>query len=168
MVSDPYLFTFSLIDTGAVLFLLVYFVITLSDLECDYLNAQQCCSKLNVWVLPKLTAHGCVTLLLLLHAHWILTVANLPLAVWLSYEYFTVPTGNTGVFDPTEIHNRGQLKKHMRDCMIYLGYYLIFFFIYLYCLIISLLQGDPLPRNDNDLMEFWREQTYPSAKIYTM
>ncbi|XP_023716232.1 protein cornichon homolog 4 [Cryptotermes secundus] len=153
MVPDPYLFTFSLIDTGAVLFLLVYFVITLSDLECDYLNAQQCCSKLNAWVLPKLAAHGFMTLLLLFHAHWILAVANLPLALWLSYEYFTVPRGNTGVFDPTEIHNRGQLKKHMRDCMIYLGYYLVFFFIYLYCLIISLLQGDPLPRHD-ELMEF--------------
>ncbi|PSN44093.1 hypothetical protein C0J52_07658 [Blattella germanica] len=69
-------------------------------------------------------------------------------------EYFTVPTGNTGVFDPTEIHNRGQLKKHMRDCMIYLGYYLIFFFIYLYCLIISLLQGDPLQRNEDEQTEF--------------
>ena len=25
----------------------VYFIITLSDLECDYINARQCCSKLN-------------------------------------------------------------------------------------------------------------------------
>lgn len=154
MVSDPFLFTFSMLDTGFLLFLLVYFVITLSDLECDYLNAQQCCSKLNMWVLPKMIAHGFLTLLLLLHGHWILALANLPLAVWLAYEYFAVPTGNTGVFDPTEIHNRGQLKKHMRDCMIYLGYYLIFFFIYLYCLIIALLQGDPVSRNDDDQVEF--------------
>lgn len=40
--------------------------------------------------------------------------------------------GNTGVYDPTEIHNRGQLKRHMRDCMIYLGFYLVIFFVYLY------------------------------------
>lgn len=40
--------------------------------------------------------------------------------------------GNMGLFDPTEIHNRGMIKKHMRNCMIYLGYFLIFFFIYLY------------------------------------
>lgn len=47
-MSDGLLFAFALIDTGATIFLLVYFVITLSDLECDYLNAQQCCSKLNM------------------------------------------------------------------------------------------------------------------------
>jgi hypothetical protein len=38
-------------------------------------------------VLPKFIAHGFVTLLLLLHGHWILALANLPLAVWLAYEY---------------------------------------------------------------------------------
>lgn len=57
---------------------------------------------------------------------------NLPMTLWLIYEYSGVPSGNMGVYDPTEIHNRGQLKRHTRDCMIYLGYYLIFFFIYLY------------------------------------
>lgn len=44
----------------------------------------------------------------------------------------SLPSGNMGLFDPTEIHNRGMIKKHMRNCMIYLGYFLIFFFIYLY------------------------------------
>ncbi|KDR24185.1 protein cornichon homolog 4 [Zootermopsis nevadensis] len=132
MVLDSLLFPFSMIITGAIIFLLVYFVICLSDLECDYLNAQQCCSKLNAWVLPKLIAQDFLTLLFLLLGHWILAFANLPLAIWLAYEYYTVPTGNTGMFDPTEIHNRGKLKKHMRDCMIYLGYYFLFFFVYLY------------------------------------
>lgn len=59
-------------------------------------------------------------------------LANVPMLIWLAYEIINVPKGNLGVFDPTEIHNRGQLKRHMRDSMIYLGYYLIFFFIYLY------------------------------------
>lgn len=43
-----------------------------------------------------------------------------------------VPMGNMGVFDPTEIHNRGQLKSHMKEAMIKLGYHLLCFFIYLY------------------------------------
>lgn len=43
-----------------------------------------------------------------------------------------VPMGNMGVFDPTEIHNRGQLKAHMKEAMIKLGYHLLCFFIYLY------------------------------------
>ncbi|KAK0082763.1 hypothetical protein PV325_009888 [Microctonus aethiopoides] len=152
--SEPLLFAFSLLNTGAILFVLVYFVIALSDLECDYLNAQQCCSRLNKWTIPKIVAHSLLNLLMLLHGQWILALVNVPMTMWLCYEYFTVPQGNMGVFDPTEIHNRGQLKKHIRDCMIYLGYYLIFFFIYLYCMIIALLRGDPINREDDDIVEF--------------
>ncbi|XP_018336228.1 protein cornichon homolog 4 [Agrilus planipennis] len=148
--SDPFVFSFALIDSGAVLFLLIYFVITLSDLECDYLNAQQCCSKLNVWIMPKLIAHVFLQSLLLLHGHWLLMLANIPMTAWLAYEILKVPKGNLGVYDPTEIHNRGQLKKHMRDCMIYVGYYMLFFFIYLYCMIVSLLKDNPIKQKDDE------------------
>ncbi|XP_066601223.1 protein cornichon homolog 4 [Prorops nasuta] len=154
LLSEPLLYAFSLFDTGAVLFLLVYFVITLSDLECDYVNAQQCCSKLNMWVVPKLVAQAFLVFLLLIHGQIILTLINIPMTAWLFYEYFGVPKGNMGVYDPTEIHNRGQLKKHMHDCMIYLGYYLIFFFIYLYCMIIALLKGDPLNKDESDVVKY--------------
>ncbi|XP_074103372.1 cornichon-like protein [Cotesia typhae] len=154
ILSESLLFAFALLDTGVVLFLLVYFVIALSDLECDYLNAQQCCSRLNKWIIPKIAAHSFLDFLMLIHGQWLLALVNLPMTMWLCYEYFTIPRGNLGVFDPTEIHNRGQLKKHNRDCMIYLGYNLIFFFIYLYCLIIALLRGDPINRKDDDVIEF--------------
>lgn len=46
-----------------------------------------------------------------------------------------VPSGNMGVFDPTEIHNRGQLKSHMKEAMIKLGFHLLCFFMYLYRLV---------------------------------
>lgn len=82
--------------------------------------------------MPKLVAHSVLEFLLLAHGQLILCLVNLPMTLWLLYEYFGVPSGNMGVYDPTEIHNRGQLKRHARDCMIHLGYYLIFFFIYLY------------------------------------
>lgn len=153
LIPEPLLFAIALIDTGSILFLLVYFVITLSDLECDYLNAQQCCSKLNMWIVPKLVAHAFLEFLLITHGQLILALLNLPMTLWLFYEYFGVPSGNLGVYDPAEIHNRGQLKRHTRDCMIYLGYYLIYFFIYLYCMIIALLKGDPINRNEADLVE---------------
>lgn len=82
--------------------------------------------------MPKLIAHVFLTTLLLIHNHWFLALINLPMAFWMGFDVATVPKGNLGVYDPTEIHNRGQLKRHMRDCMINLGYYLVFFFIYLY------------------------------------
>lgn len=50
----------------------------------------------------------------------------------LTPRYVKVPMGNMGVFDPTEIHNRGQLKSHMKEAMIKLGFHLLCFFIYLY------------------------------------
>lgn len=148
--AETLLFAVALVDNGAILFLLVYYVITLSDLECDYLNERECCAKLNYWTLPKYIAHTSITFILLLHGQWILSVCNLPMFLWLTYEYFTIPKGNIGLYDPAEIHNRGQLRKHNRDCMIYVTYYLVFFFIYLYCLIIALLKGDPIQRYADD------------------
>ena len=84
---DTYIYIFSLVDTGALLFLLVYFVITLSDLECDYLNAQQCCYRLNMWVIPKLVAHMILSLVFLLSGHYYLFLASVPLAVLIIREY---------------------------------------------------------------------------------
>ncbi|KAK3923121.1 Protein cornichon-like protein 4 [Frankliniella fusca] len=149
--SDPLLYAMCMVETGAALFLLVYFIITLSDLECDYLNAQQCCSTLNMYVVPKMVAHLTMTALLILHWHWVLFLTALPTAVWIVYEYIKVPAGNPGVFDPTEIHNRGQLKRHMRDSLIHLGYNLLAFFMYLYCMIIALLKDNPIKQRDDEI-----------------
>lgn len=138
------LFVFGLFDTGAMLFLTVYFVITLSDLECDYLNANECCSRLNSWVPIEMTANLMFSLSLLLFGfHWALFLIGAPMTAWQVYKFVTIPSGNVGVYDPTEIHNRGMLKSHMKESMIKLGWYLVFFFVYLYCMIVSLLTKEP-------------------------
>jgi protein cornichon len=82
----------------------IFQVLILSDLECDYINAQQCCSKLNFWSIPKVSAHVLVTLLLLITGHWILFLVNVPFVGYLLWEYRTIPRGNIGIFDPAEIH----------------------------------------------------------------
>uniref|UniRef100_U5EVP4 Putative er-derived vesicles protein erv14 n=1 Tax=Corethrella appendiculata TaxID=1370023 RepID=U5EVP4_9DIPT len=150
MLPETLVFGFALLDTAAILFLLVYYVIILSDLECDYLNAQQCCTKLNFWVIPKISAHSFLTFLLLIHGNWFLVLINSPIIIWLIYDLYKLPTGNMGIYDPAEIHNRGMVKKHMRDCMIQLVFYLLIFFVYLYCMIIALLKGDPIRRHEDD------------------
>ncbi|TKC42492.1 hypothetical protein EI555_001510 [Monodon monoceros] len=159
---EAVVFVFSLLDCCALIFLSVYFVslpeagggrpgalhpreqagggpgwgpgqiITLSDLECDYINARSCCSKLNKWVIPELVGHTIVTVLMLISLHWFIFLLNLPVATWNIYRFVMVPSGNMGVFDPTEIHNRGQLKSHMKEAMIKLGFHLLCFFMYLY------------------------------------
>uniref|UniRef100_A0A673SWF1 Uncharacterized protein n=1 Tax=Suricata suricatta TaxID=37032 RepID=A0A673SWF1_SURSU len=129
---EAVVFVFSLLDCCALIFLSVYFIITLSDLECDYINARSCCSKLNKWVIPELIGHTIVTVLMLISLHWFIFLLNLPVATWNIYRFIMVPSGNMGVFDPTEIHNRGQLKSHMKEAMIKLGFHLLCFFMYLY------------------------------------
>jgi protein cornichon len=79
-------------------------VLTLSDLECDYLNAQQCCSKLNIWSIPKITAHAVIVILLLFTGHWILFLVNIPFLGFLIYDLWRVPRGNLGIYDPAEIY----------------------------------------------------------------
>lgn len=139
MTSDAMLFVFALFDTGALLFLSVYIVITLSDLECDYLNAHQCCKKLNRWVVPEIISYSILVILLLPTWHWVLFLLNLPMFGWLLHKYYSIPSGNLGLYDATEIHNQGNLRRHMRDSLIRLAFHLVFFFIYLYCMIIALL-----------------------------
>lgn len=107
-------------------------VILLTDVESDYLNAQQCCNTLNFWVIPKVTMHTFVAFLQLLTGHWWLLLLNLPGVVWQIREIYRMPRGNIGIYDPTEIHNRGMVKIHMRNCLIFMAFYLIMFFIYLY------------------------------------
>uniref|UniRef100_A0A8V0Z360 Cornichon family member 4 n=1 Tax=Gallus gallus TaxID=9031 RepID=A0A8V0Z360_CHICK len=159
---ESVVFIFSLIDCCALIFLSVYFVsfcsrclsvltygtvvpyrqlqiITLSDLECDYINARSCCSKLNKWVVPEVIGHAVVTVLMLISLHWFIFLLNLPIATWNIYRFIMVPSGNMGVFDPTEIHNRGQLKSHMKEAMIKLGFHLLCFFMYLYSMILALI-----------------------------
>ncbi|XP_048387308.1 protein cornichon homolog 4 isoform X1 [Stegostoma tigrinum] len=136
---EALVFVLSLVDCCTLIFMAVYFIITLSDLECDYINARACCSKLNKWILPELVAIGIVTVLMFVSMHWFIFLLNLPIAGWNLYRYLAVPCGNVGVFDPTEIHNRGQLKTHMKEAMIKLGFHLLCFFIYLYSMILALI-----------------------------
>ncbi len=102
--SDIFLFSFCLLDTGFLIFVLIYFIITLSDLECDYLNAQECCGKLNFvrtfydifansnisafqWNVPKIWTQYLMSFLLLICGHWLLFGLNLPICIYLGKRY---------------------------------------------------------------------------------
>ncbi|KAH3853589.1 protein cornichon homolog 4-like [Dreissena polymorpha] len=142
MGVDTPLFIFSLIDEGFLLFLVVYFVITLSDLESDYLNARTCCEKLNYWVFPEMVPQAVLSVLLLFTGHWILFILYAPCTAWIVYRYVSKPSGNIGIFDPTEIHNRQQLKFLLKESLCKMGFHLIFFFVYLYMMIYTLIAGE--------------------------
>ncbi|XP_028398777.1 protein cornichon homolog 4-like [Dendronephthya gigantea] len=139
LLSDTYLFIFSLVDAAGLLFLTVFFIINLSDLECDYINATTCCERLNKFIIPEIIAQLYLPVMFLIHFHWIYFVITSPIAAWLIYRYLNKPSGNVGIYDPAEIHNRSELKGFLKESMVKLGFHLISFFLYLYSMISVLI-----------------------------
>jgi len=150
-MGDIFLFSIALVDTGALIFILVFFIITLSDLECDYLNAQECCGRLNFWNIPKLWAQLIIIILLILSGHFGLVLVNLPICVWLIRKFHFVRRGNLGEYDPAEIHNAGQLRRHMIHVSLHLGWQMISFFIYLYSLLDAVMKEEVILPADDDV-----------------
>jgi len=137
MLTDIWLFSIFLLITGILIFILVFFIITLSgitnfklnlslfgksavvtiilclkaflyfltnphifyvfvDLECDYLNAQECCGRLNFWNIPKLWLQLMIVAMMVMSGHWVLIILNIPVSVWLVRRFHWVPRGNIG------------------------------------------------------------------------
>ena len=46
--------------------------------------------------------------------------------------YVTIPPGSMGLYDPTEIRNRGMLLRFQKEAFVKVGYHLLIFFILLY------------------------------------
>ena len=47
-----------------------------------------------------------------------------------------------GIYEPTEIFQHDAVSKIARECMVKLGFYLVTFFVYLYCMMYALLTKD--------------------------
>ena len=54
MASVELYYMFCIILSGLLLFLTVYIMITLSDLESDYINSRECSTRLNFWTYPRI------------------------------------------------------------------------------------------------------------------
>ena len=76
------LFLFALIADALLLFGAVFFIIMYSDLECDYINPIDLCSKLNQFVLPEFALHGFLWVLFLINGKFVDLLINTPLLVW--------------------------------------------------------------------------------------
>jgi len=143
LVAPETLLMASLFITGLLLFISVYFMITLSDLESDYLNSRQCSDKLNLFTWPRLA-------LLALHSVlnfsslWLLLL-SLPSTLWLAYRSLRIPSGNSGLYDPTEVHIRSNLRASIKESLAYMGYHMFSFFIYMWLLVSSLTKNEINP-----------------------
>ena len=140
---DTFIFLLALAITSCLLFLAVYFVIMLSDLECDYLNSKSCCQRLNRFVKPEIISHAVLSLSMILSWHYVMFIVfAAPFSAFLIHKFVTLPPDAMGMYDPAEIRNKGKLQTATRETFIKLGYHLCMFFIYLYYTVYTLIAGD--------------------------
>jgi len=143
LVAPETLLMASLFVTGLLLFISVYFMITLSDLESDYLNSRQCSDKLNLFTWPRLALLALHSILNL-HSLWLLLL-SLPSTLWLAYRSLRIPSGNSGLYDPTEVHVRSNLRASIKESLAYMGYHMFSFFVYMWLLVSSLTKNQINP-----------------------
>eukprot|EP00112_Aurelia_sp_Birch-Aquarium-sp1_P004704 Seg1533.2 transcript_id=Seg1533.2/GoldUCD/mRNA.D3Y31 product="Protein cornichon 4" protein_id=Seg1533.2/GoldUCD/D3Y31 len=93
---------------------------------------------MNKVVIPEIVAHGLMTVLILSTLHLLPIVVNLPMTVWVVYRLLSKSKGDTEFYDPAEIHNRNHLKSYMKEALVKLGYNLLAFFVYLYCMVMEI------------------------------
>ena len=117
MVSQEMLLVLSIMATSLLLFLSVYFMITLSDLESDYINSLDCSSRLNMWTIPRLVFMMGHSLLLLIQNSWLMLLISLPFTTWLVYSKLKVKEGDSGLYDPTVIHIRDNLRGAIKESL---------------------------------------------------
>ncbi|KAG1138607.1 hypothetical protein G6F37_010656 [Rhizopus arrhizus] len=125
-----------LIMAALLLFMMVFFVIMFSDLECDYINPIDLCNKLNQFVLPEMGAHAFLFFMFLVNGSWIAVLLNLPLVI---YNVRKVMNGHH-MYDATEIFRT--LPQHKKESFFKLGFYLICFFYFLYRMICALIAAE--------------------------
>ena len=117
MLSNEVLLMLCILFSAILLFLSVYFMITLSDLESDYLNSIQCSTRLNRWTIPRLILLLTHSLLLLFQqSWWMFFFSSLP-TLWMVRAKLKVRQGDSGLYDPTEIHVRDNLRRAIMESL---------------------------------------------------
>lgn len=123
------------------LFLTVYILMILSDLDSDYINSRECCDKLNFWTRPRLVGLCILCLLPASGPTWFPAILALPFAFWHLRRILKVPQGNSGIFEPTEIRLRPSLRQSLRETIIFAVFHTLAFFALLFLLVARLAYG---------------------------
>lgn len=136
MFSEVFIFVFAVVINAVCLFSEVYFTISFSDLECDYINPIELCKKLNKFIAPKAYLHAFISALLLLHGYWFVFLLNLPLLVFNGDKIYK----KAHLLDATEIFRT--LSANKKESICKLVFFLLMFFYYLYRMIAALISDD--------------------------
>lgn len=123
---DSFIFGVGMITAAGLLFTSVYYLISYSDLEADYVNPIELCSKLNALVLPEYMAHLALTSVFLLSFNFRAVLWNAPLVAWHYARY----SERRHWHDPTEIYRK--VREHKQEAFVKLAFFLLSFGYYMY------------------------------------
>ncbi|KAJ2723473.1 hypothetical protein GGI07_002596 [Coemansia sp. Benny D115] len=138
------LYILALIVSGGLLFGAVYFVIMLTDLECDYINPIDLANNLNKYVMPEMGVQLALFVVFLLMGEWTSMLINLPLVVWNVMKV----VNSRQAYDATEVFRT--LPRHKRENFVKVGFYLVCFFYYMYSMIITLVNESTDSHNNSN------------------
>jgi len=122
-------------------FLTSYILMTLHDLESDYINSRDCCDKLNYWTKPRLLGLILLCILPCSGPSWLPAILALPFMIWYFRRLWKVPVGNSGIYEPTEIRLRHFLRQSIAETIIYDVFHSVAFFGLLGALVNKLASG---------------------------
>eukprot|EP01111_Echinosteliopsis_oligospora_P004512 TRINITY_DN1739_c0_g1_i1.p1 TRINITY_DN1739_c0_g1~~TRINITY_DN1739_c0_g1_i1.p1 ORF type:complete len:150 (-),score=13.53 TRINITY_DN1739_c0_g1_i1:78-527(-) len=120
---------FLLALTAFLIFTAVFYLISYTDLECDYVNPIDLSRRINTLIIPEMATHIVLTVMLLSSGHWLDFLLNVPLVIWNIMSVMN----RTYMVDATQIFRI--LSKQKKIGFIKLGFYMISFFLYLYRLV---------------------------------
>ncbi|CAM6102359.1 unnamed protein product [Calypogeia fissa] len=131
MVWDLVVWLSSFLVVGALLGIVVYQLMCLSDLEFDYVNPFEAASRINMLVIPEFGLQGCLSVFLLLTGHWLMFFINTPII----YYHVNLYLKKSYQVDVTEIFRDLGSERKLR--LMKLAFYLILFFLIIYKLVVT-------------------------------
>ncbi|XP_049376595.1 protein cornichon homolog 4-like [Solanum stenotomum] len=122
----------------AILVMVIFQLISLTDLEFDYINPYETASRINKVVLPEFITQGVLCFLYLVTGHWAMLLYCVP------YLYYNVNLymQRRHLIDVTEIFNMLSWEKKQR--IFKLAHIIILLVISLFWVIYSALEDDEL------------------------
>lgn len=133
-------FMLALIMDAFLIFFSIFHIIAFDELKTDYKNPIEQCNTLNPLVLPEYIIHLVITLFFLLSGCYWTMLMNVPLLAYHIWRYIKRPMlTQPGIYDPTTIMGSSEMSRAMKEGWMKLAFYLVSFFVYLYCMIYELV-----------------------------
>ncbi|XP_031102622.1 protein cornichon homolog 1 isoform X2 [Ipomoea triloba] len=134
MAWEPILWLIFFLLNIALIALILYQIVCLSDLEADYMNPYESSSRINNVILKEYVLQGVFCILFLVTGHWFLFL----LTVLPTYYNLKKFLSRQHLIDVTEVFRAIDFEKKLRIAK--LAFYLIFFIVVIVRLVISVIR----------------------------